>query len=127
VLVLERLAGTRIVATPAALDRAIWPAGVLVLRLAPDEVLVTAPVDGAAVADPHAIIVSEGGFVGVWVAAEEARALLEHHCEWEPPASRPAFAQGMVAGLPMKLWFEERRVLFLTPAPYAHELVKRLF
>jgi len=38
---------------------------------------------------------------------------LERSCEWELPRARPAFAQGMVAGLPLKLWFEPERVLLI--------------
>jgi hypothetical protein len=51
---------------------------------------------------------------------------LTRECEWELPRDRPAFAQGAVAGLAMKLWFEHGRVLFVVPAPFAHELEERL-
>ncbi|MEZ4726271.1 MAG: hypothetical protein R3E79_03955 [Caldilineaceae bacterium] len=51
---------------------------------------------------------------------------LERTCEWEPPHTRPAFAQGMVAGLPVKLWFEPERVLFVIAAPYAADLAERI-
>lgn len=117
----ERLTMTRIVATPAALDA--LPSGGL--RLAPDEMLLfgeTAP----PLSDPHAIIAAETGFVGLRLPADEASRLLERTCQWEPPAQRPAFAQGMVAGLPLKLWFEADSVLFITPAPFGADLAERL-
>lgn len=123
---LKPIAATRIVATPAALDAVTWPQDALVLRIAPDEVLVTAAVNGDIVEDSHAIVAPDAGFVGAWVAAEEALAFLERACEWELPGERPAFAQGAVAGLPVKLWFEEDRVLFIVPAPFALDLEERL-
>jgi hypothetical protein len=126
----EHLEATRIVATPAALDGAIWPKGVLALRIAPDEVLVITEVEHEIardiVKDPHAIIEREAGFAGAWVAADKALAFLEGACEWELPRERPAFAQGAVADLPMKLWLEEDRVLLIVPAPYATDLEERL-
>lgn len=124
--VLNRIVGTRIVATPAALDSAQWPGEALVFRLAPDDVFVTAPVTAAAIADAHAIVSAEGGFAGIWLPTAEALDFLERTCEWELPHTRPAFAQGMVAGLAVKLWLEEDRVLFVVPAPFATELAERM-
>ena len=125
-LALNRIKGTRIVATPAALDTARWPGDALVLRLAADEAFVTADVSVSAVADPHAIVAPDGGFVGAWLPMAEALDFLERTCEWELPHARPAFAQGMVAGLPVKLWFEAERVLFVVAAPYANDLAERM-
>ena len=125
---LEQLSATRIVATPAALDAAAWPQGALVLRTAPDEALVT-PVVGQDLIlphDPHAIVARETGFAAAWVAADEALEFLERSCEWELPFERPAFAQGAVAGLPLKLWLERDRVLFIVPAPFAADLEERM-
>jgi hypothetical protein len=118
----NRIVGTRIASTLAAIDAAQFPSGALVLRLAPDEVFVAAAVSADAIADPHAIVEPDAGFVGAWVNADEALAILTRHCEWEPPQQRPAFAQGAVGGLATKLWFEADRVLFAVPAPYASEL-----
>jgi len=123
---LPRILGTRIVATPAALDRAAWPATALVLRLAADEIFVSAPVAAELIDDPHAIVVPDGGFAGLWLPTAAALDFLERACEWEVPSSRPAFAQGMVAGLPMKLWLETDHVLLIVPAPYATDLQERL-
>lgn len=124
--VLKRIQGTRIVATPAALNAARWPSDVLVLRLAADEAFVAATVTADAIADPHAIVVPDGGFAGLWLPTAEALDFLERSCEWEVPHARPTFAQGMVAGLPVKLWLEEERVLFVVAAPYATDLQERL-
>ena len=123
---LKRLPATRIVATPATLDGVVWPDEALVLRFAPDEVLVMPPLGSVPVSDPHAIIIADGGFAGVWLTAGEALAFLERACEWEIPSGRPAFAQGSVAGIATKIWFEEERVLFIVQAPYAHDFEERL-
>lgn len=122
----NRFPGTRIVATPAALDGARWPAGAIVLRTARDEAFVLADVAAAAVDDPHAIVVADAGYAGVWLTTDDAQAYLERYCEWEPPSMLPAFAQGMVGGLATKLWFERDRVLILTPATVAGDLQERL-
>ena len=123
---LERLTGTRFVSIPEAIDAAVWPKGALVFRLAPDEVLVTAVVNAAAVDDPHAIVEPETGFSAVWLEHVTAIDVLERECDWELPQERPAFAQGIVAGLPVKLWFERDRVLFIVASPFAADLMERL-
>lgn len=123
---LERIRTTRIAANPAALDAARWPVGALVLRIAPDEVLVAGNAPLEFPGDAHAIVEQDEGFAAVWVPAGQALHFLERACEWELPQARPAFAQGAVAGLPMKLWFEADRILFLVPAPYATDLEERM-
>ena len=133
---LERFVGTRIVALPVAIDAAVWPEGALVFRLAPDEVLVTAIVNATAIGDPHAIVEPETGFSSVSLDHVVAIDLLERECDWElprmgqwgngSPEDRPAFAQGLVAGLPVKVWFERDRVLFIVASPFAADLMERL-
>ena len=123
--VFERVLTTRIVATPVALDAALRPAGHVALRTAADEVLITPPLANPQVADEHAIVLADGSWFGGWIAPALALAVLERECEWEVPHARPAFAQGMVAGLPVKLWFESERVLVLVAAPFAHDLAER--
>ncbi len=143
-LTMTRLLGTRIVATPEALDAAEWSADTLVLRFAPDEVFIVKPPSNSLLwgkdintssplggiegelADPHAIVVSEGSFSGLWLDSDTAMHILEHGCEWEIPSERPAFAQGAVAGIPAKLWFEAERVLIIVPAPLAAEFEERI-
>lgn len=126
---LKRIAATRIVATPAALDAADIPQSSLALRFAPDELFVSPPLQDKSVIlvhDPHAIIISEGGFAGTWLPAAAAAEFLAHNCEWEVPDGRPAFAQGAVAGIPTKLWLEDDQVLFIVPAPYAADFAVRM-
>lgn len=124
--VFERIEGSRVVATPTALDAARWPDGARSFRTAPDEVFVTAAISADMVDDPHAIVETDDGFMGAWVEADRALDFLERSCEWELPSERPAWAQGAVAGVPVKLWLDRDRVLFVVPAPYAHDLEDRL-
>lgn len=128
-IILKRLAGTRIVASPKAIDCLLLPGGCVPMRFAPDEIYVTPPLLGTAAvtaADPYAIIREEGGFSGAWVAEADALWLLERHAAWEMPSDRPAFCQGMVAGVATKLYFKGDKVLFVVPSPYAAELEGRL-
>ncbi|HSF86485.1 MAG TPA: hypothetical protein VLG28_12635 [Acidimicrobiia bacterium] len=111
---LERLVVTRIVSTPEALDLLDLPAGGLMLRIAPDEALLLGVV-GVSVDDPHAIVITDPGWCAVWVDAERATRFLNHECAWPRPSVRPAFAQGMVGHLPVKLWLEADRTLFVVP------------
>ncbi len=122
----ERLRLLRVVAAPAALDKVVWPQGAVVMRTAPDEVLALSDAVPDITHDPHAMIEPEEGFAALWLPAPEALDLLARKCCWELPDSRPAFAQGAVAGIPAKLWFDHGRILFLTPAPYAADLEARL-
>lgn len=122
---LELMPATRVVAATAAIDAAELDTDAISLRLAPDELLVlgSGPV---AVADEHAIVVADAGWSGVWLDAATAEQFLRHSCEWEPPRARPAFAQGMVAHLAIKVWFEAERTLLLLATPLAAELEERL-
>ena len=122
----KRLLATRIISTPEALNTVSWPADHRILPIAPDEVLIIPPVETVEVDDPHAIIINDGGFAGLWLAADEAHDLLERVCEWTIPTARPAFAQGAIAEIPAKLWLEEDRVLFIIPAPYATDFEERI-
>ncbi|MEM7343997.1 MAG: hypothetical protein AAF485_07125 [Chloroflexota bacterium] len=123
---LNRLHITRIVALSTALDTVQWPDGCLVFRVAPDEAWVTPPAPDLTIDDPHAIIISDASNMSCWIAMDEALEFLEHSCEWELPLARPALAQGAVAGIPTKLWFEEDYVLFIVPAPYSADFEERL-
>jgi hypothetical protein len=123
---LDRFTVTRIVAAPGAIDAAVWPEGTLVFRLAPDEVLIAPAVNATAVDDPHAIVELETGLSAVWLEHVTAIDVLERECDWALPQERPAFAQGIVAGLPVKAWFERDRVLFIVASPFAADLRERL-
>ena len=119
----EPLQGVRVVADPAALDRARW-AGVevTVLRFAPDDALALGAT-GVDVADEHAVVEPEAGFAGAWLPLDAVVA----HIEWPLPAERPALAQGSIAGVPAKLWLpDDGDVLVLTATAYADEIAGRL-
>jgi hypothetical protein len=118
----EPLPGTRVVAAPAVLD-GIATDGGITLRLAVDEALVLG--GGAVVEDEAAVVEDERGFVGWWLTPDELTEVA-HHLEWAIPAGRPALAQGLVAGVPARLWLTEERALLLVSAAYAHELIERL-
>ena len=123
---LKRMPATRIVANSTSLDEMSWPDEALVLRTAADEALVIPPLGSVPISDPHAIIIADGGFAGVWVEADEALAFLARACEWELPEKRPSLAQGSVAGVATKVWLDVDKVLFVVQAPYAAEFSERL-
>jgi hypothetical protein len=113
----------RVVAAPATLDALTWPDSVTPLRLATDDLFAL----GATTAELTAALVEEErGFVGWWLTVEELHDHLLEHLDWPLPAERPALAQGLIAGVPAKLWLTHDRVLLLTSAAYAHELMERL-
>ena len=122
---LKRLPMTRVVSTIDALNAADFDTA-LSFRVAPDEVYVQADIDALAINDEHAIITKESSLSGTWLSMDVALHFLQHECAWELPLERPAFVQGMVAHLPVKLYFEESRVLIMTAAPFAHNLQERL-
>jgi hypothetical protein len=141
---LDPIVCTRIVATAEAIDGTRWPESSLCLRVAPDEVLVIAhrgadagtdrgggaadPADISDIrlTDPHAIVERDTGWRGAWVPSSEAIGLLARECRWELPRTRPAFAQGAVADLPVKIWFTVDRVLIIVASPFAADLEERL-
>ena len=121
----ERLAATRIVADAGVLDEIEVPDGGYLVRLAPDDLLVVPPLARADVADPYAIIEPEAGFSAAWFDRSELPGL-QALSVWEFPRSRPAFAQGHLAGIPVKTLFDEGGVLVLVPTVLAHHLDERL-
>ena len=121
----EPIPALRVVATPQDLDDLTWTDDAARLRLAPDELMLV----GAAtvqIAGEHVIVVDEAGFVGWWLTPDELNEAVVPHVDWPFPTNRPALAQGLVAGVPAKLWLAEDRALLLCAAAYAHELVDRL-
>jgi hypothetical protein len=126
----------RIVSTPAALDRARWPDGWLIARLAPDEVLVIGPVppgsDDANVAegpcrsdDPHALVAWDRSLVVSVLSAERMREIRDR-VPWTVPEG-PGFAQGVVLGVPVKVLVrDDGSGLLLTSNAFAQELRERL-
>ena len=120
----EPIDAMRVIAAPQALDELAWTDDVVALRLAPDDLLAVGTAS-IRVAAEH-IVVHEAGFVGWWLTHEELTAEVMPHIDWPLPTERPALAQGLVAGVPAKLWLEEDRALLLCAAAYAHELEERL-
>lgn len=119
----EPLRGQRVVAAPTVLDAIAWADGVTSLRLAPDDVFALGATD---LQVEGALVEEEAGFVGWWLTPAELHDHVLEHIDWPLPAARPAVAQGMVAGVPAKLWLTADRVLLFTAAAYAHELIDRL-
>lgn len=113
-LVLETLFGTRINALPAALDAAAWGPNTIAMRISADDLFVyndmSSPkdvsVDTILALDEHAIIESETGFCGGWLAPNQLEQVLRQ-IEWTLPTHRPALAQGFIAGVPAKLWLTD--------------------
>lgn len=127
-LELEPMLGLRVVADPAAIDRASWRGDrdVTVLRLAPDDAF-AAGARSVEIDDEHAIVESEPGFVGAWLTAEEFAEWVLPRIEWPLPEERPTVAQGSIAGVPSKLWLRATGgALLLVPTPFADELAGRL-
>jgi hypothetical protein len=120
---LEPMRGLRVVADPVALDTARWRGDdVTVLRFAPDDAFAIGA-ESVELGDADAIIESEIGFAGAWVAVDEVAS----HVEWSLPTRRPALAQGSIAGVPAKVWLpDDGDALLLTAAAYADELERRL-
>ncbi|MBI5087824.1 MAG: hypothetical protein HZB15_02845 [Actinobacteria bacterium] len=127
----EPLHGLRVVATPAAVDAIAT--GTVVVRIAPDEAFVIGASD-LRLDDPHAIVEPESAFVGWWLEPDEVADLLGNRVEWvlpTPLAGSSQLAQGLVAGVPMKLWVgdatDDARSLLIVSRSLAHEAHDRLF
>ena len=129
---LEPVQGVRVVASPEALDRAVWdPEDVtIVWRFAPDDAFgwrAGAPETSVTVDDPYAIIELEPGYCGAYLMPSDV-AKLRRQCEFEWPTERPALVQGNVAGVPAKVWLADfaNGDCLLVAAAYADELATRL-
>ena len=117
----EPFSGWRVVANPSSVDEI----GGMVLRFAPDDALVLSDT-AIEISDPDAIVERDTGWVSVHLPEEEVLELISVHASWPAPVERPAFTQGMVAGLPAKVYLNGAASLIVVPAPFAHELDERL-
>jgi hypothetical protein len=111
------------VAAGAVLDAVAVPEGHGALRLAADELFVLGKFK--LIDDEPLIEEEEHGFVGWWLTPGELAEVADH-VEWTIPSTRPVLAQGLIAGVPARLWLTDDRALLLCAAAYAHELVERL-
>ena len=120
----EELHGLRVVAAAAALDAAAVPDGATMLRIAPDDAIVT----GAATLnfdDPFAIVEPEHTFVHWRLTPAEFEGIT-NHIEWPLPAAGE-LGQGLIAGVPAKIVIEPDHALLIVSAGLAHELLERLW
>jgi hypothetical protein len=137
----EPLYGLRIVATAAAIDQAFHgssiPGGAIVIRIAPDDAFVIGASD-VTLTDPYAIVEPESAFVGWWLTLQQVATHVADHVEWslpKPQIGQTRLAQGLVAGMPMKLWYSDPtdaspdgpQVLLIVSRGLAHEAQDRLF
>ena len=108
-----RAPGVRVVATPEAIDGAAWQdAGPgpeefepLVLRFAPDEAFAVGAI-GVHIDDPDAITDPELGFTAIMFPVDEFIDAVLPKIEWPVPPTRPAYCQGLIAGVPAKLYID---------------------
>jgi hypothetical protein len=120
----EPLTGLRVVARPSALDALVAPDGGVVLRIAPDDAIVT----GTAVLsvdDPYAIVEPEYAFVHWRLTPTEFEAI-RRHIEWPLPAAG-ALGQGLIAAVPAKIMVAPDHVLLIVSASLADDLSERLW
>ncbi len=119
-LVLERLDAFRVVAAPDAIDAARLTEHALLMRLAPDDALVVG--GDVAVDDPHAIVVRDTGWAAMPIEEGPLREALRRLSAFEP---QPGLNQGMVAGLPVKVWIDGADSMVIVAAALSGELEER--
>ncbi len=120
----ELLSGLRVVANAAALDAVTVPGGGKVLRIAPDDAIVTGTAV-VAVDDPFAIIEPEYAFVH-WRLSPSEFDEVKRHIEWPLPAAG-ALGQGLIAAVAAKIVIEPDHVLLIVSASLADDLAERLW
>jgi hypothetical protein len=128
VLACNPILATRIVGTAAALEAADWSAYNIV-RLASDEMLVLgADAADLALTDEHAIVASDHGWAAAHLDAAALADLISRHIEWSVPTTRPAVAQGQIAGVAAKLHLPAGSdgATLLVHVSLAHELQERV-
>jgi len=120
---LEPVAAWRVVASPAALDAARWRGtDVEVIRIAPDEAL-GLYATGVDVDDDDAIAEADAGYSAAIV--DPVMHSLADHSDVPLPSEWNVLVQGKVAGVPVKLLYDDP-MLLVVQAAYADELRRRL-
>ena len=116
----EPMPGLRLVGDAGTLDGLAWAPEVTALRLAADDVLAL----GASEAPRSSVLLEtpDAGWMGWWLAPDELERV-RHHTEWPLVAG---LNQGLVAGVPAKVWLGPERSLLLVARAYASELEARL-
>ena len=120
----EQLHGLRVVAKPAALDAVAATHPGAVLRIAPDDAIVTGTAT-VVVDDPYAIVEPEHAFVQ-WLLTPAEFDSITRHIEWPLPVPG-ALGQGLIAGVPAKIVIGADHVRLVVSAGLAHELLGRLW
>ena len=120
----EPLTGLRVVAKPAALDAVVAPTGGVLLRIAPDDAIVTGT-SVLSVDDPFAIVEPEYAFVHWRLTPVEFEAI-RRHIEWPLP-TLGQLGQGLVAAVPAKIMVAGDHVLLIVSASLADDLSERLW
>ena len=121
-------------AEPATLD-ALGPAGAIVHRVAPDEVMVTGAADAvdplvttleeAVVGDPGAVVVDASDGWAAWaIGGADARLAFSRISPLVLPAA--GTAQGDVLRLPARVVASAAEVVVLVPAAYGAWFVRKL-
>ncbi len=116
---------TRVVASAAALDAALSDTD---LRLSHDEALSFAAVNDLRVELPvQAIVETDCGWSGAWFDEHTLRTRLASLCEWPLPV-RPGLGQGMIAGIPAKVFLPagSSETLLVVATAFVHEMEERL-
>lgn len=120
----EPLIGLRVVAHPQAVAALRAPVNGHVLRIAPDDAIVTGTAT-LTLDDPHAIVEPEFAFVH-WTLSPDEFAAVVDHIEWPLPAAGEV-GQGLIAGVPAKIVIDAEHVLLVVSASLSHELAERLW
>lgn len=116
---------SRIVGPAAALDAVLSAADI---RISSDEAFsFSDPNDLRAEFPVQAIVEHDTGWSGAWFAEHTLTVRLASLCEWPLP-NRPGVGQGLVAGIPAKVWLppDTTEALLMVATAHAHEMEERL-
>lgn len=122
-------------ARPEELDGVPPVEGAFACRVAPDELLLLAPVgvlpgrvaDGLEERDPHALVVDQTAGWSIWtLLGPDAGSAFARLSEIPPPRERPAFVQGAIAEVPAKAIFLADCIHVLVPSSASDHLRMRV-